>query len=219
MTLPLSLSRIWGKKFKKFKRGRKKGKEIRNVLNFTYRVHKRLCFLLPEKRPPHFLSTPLPYANPNLNPTHRGENRLTKSLQTCHHHVEQLPVSQNSKYPSLFQTNPRIIVHIRIYTRTYTRSIWKIRNPLARRGNGSLIHRFGKQLREKRAIRGWGKKQGSVITRCKKWGTGMEQGRVGRVAKSERKKLVFPVGSLGCRADFVRGIVKISCVSAYWTSN
>lgn len=87
MTLPLSLSRIWGKKFKKFKKGRKKGKEIRNVLNFTYRVHKRLCFLLPEKRPPHFLSTPLPYANPNLNPTHRGENRLTKSLQTCHHHA------------------------------------------------------------------------------------------------------------------------------------
>lgn len=119
MTLPLSLSRIWGKKFKKFKKGRKKGKEIRNVLNFTYRVHKRLCFLLPDKRPPHFLS--LPYANPNLNPTHRGENRLTKSLQTCHHHVEQLPASQNSKYPSLFQTNPRIIVHIHIYTHIHDR--------------------------------------------------------------------------------------------------
>lgn len=120
MTLPLSLSRIWGKKFKKFKKGRKKGKEIRNVLNFTYRVHKRLCFLLPEKRPPHFLSTPLPYANPNLNPTHRGENRLTKSLQTCHHHAWnnfRLPKIRNI---SPFSKQILGLSSIFIYTRTYT---------------------------------------------------------------------------------------------------
>lgn len=182
-SLPLCLSLENLKKFKKFKekeqeRRRKKKKKsgtswILHITKDSLPSQKKNC-TLSTVRASH-ISTPILYANPNPNLTRPNtENRLTTSRAITNAWNIFIP----EQLPSPFSARQMVGLSFRVYTRTCV----DLKNSKFAREEKKRIHRlFGKQVEG-------GK--GSVITRCKKWGTEMERS-CWQGCQSEGEKLVF----------------------------